>query len=335
MLKPASRTRITLGGLALTTLALASNPIRTSLAWADTPSAEAVAETRRGDAKQKFEAGVQAFGERRYQDAVRLFQQADAEEPSAALSFNIARAFERLNDPSAALRWYRDYLRRNPQATNLVQVQNRVLELAGALAARGVQQLTVLSAPTGAEVLVDNQLVGHTPATLELAPGPHHVELRRAGFADARADFTLDPRIPQDLTLRLTPSNGAPVQSSPGPSPRPAPASSPKAQRPFGVTPYVVTGAGAVSMLAALGFELGRRSAESAAERATQLEYQEHYDSMHGRATAARVFVGVGAALLLTGGTLWLLNAPRSATPGLSLSCGGTGCGLAARGTFQ
>lgn len=328
--------RTRLARLAFTALALGGNAGRAMPALADTPSAEAAADLRRGEAKRKFEAGVRAFGEQRYEEAVRAFQEADAIEPSAALSFNIARAFERLHDTSAALRWYRDYARRSPQATNLSQVQARITELAGALAARGVQQLSVLSTPPGADVLVDNQLVGHTPVTLELAPGVHHVEVRRAGYADARADFTLDPRVPQDLALRLSPtSTPASVTTSPAqakPELAPAPALEP--QRPFGLIPQVVTGVGGVSLLAALGFELGRRSAESAAERATQHEYPEHYDSMRGRQTTARVFAGVGAVLLVTGGTLWVLNAPRKRTPDLAFSCGAGGCGLAARGTF-
>ncbi len=305
-------------------------------ARADTPSSEGAADARRAEAKSHFEAGVQAFAERRYADAVQAFQRADAIEPSAPLSFNIARAYERLEDTSAALRWYRDYLRRTPNASNAAEVSARVAELANALAERQVQQVTVLSVPPGATVSVDHRVAGRTPLTLELPPGAHRVELRLRGHEDAQADFMLEPRIPQDVSLRLSPAT-TPSSSGPAPS---APARSPRrlapqpAQRPYGVVPWVVTGAGAVSLLGALGFELARRSAESAAEDGSQLEYPEHYDSMQTRQTTARVLAGVGGALVIGGGVLFVLNRPRPTDPQVAVSCGYVSCGLDARGSF-
>lgn len=304
-------------------------------AWADTPSAEGVAAARRDNARAEFEAGVKAFSEERFADAVQAFQRADAIEPSAPLSFNIARAFERLNDTSSALRWYRDYLRRSPQASNAASVRARVAELASVLSKRGVQQVTVLSTPAGANVTLDRRVVGRTPLTLELAPGAHHLELRLDGRADARVDFTLEPGVPQDLALELAPATTARNGGAPATRAVPKDArTSASPQRPYGVAPWVVGGAGAATLLAALGFELARRSAESAAEDGTQLEYPAHYDSMHGRQTAARVLAGVGGALLVTGGVLFVLSQSRQSHSQVAVGCAGDGCGLAARGRF-
>ncbi len=311
-------------------------------AWrarAANPSAEAAAEARRSEAKTKFEAGVAAFGEHRYADAVQAFLQADALAPSAALSFNIARAFEHLDNPAAALRWYRDYLRRNPQATNLADVQARISEHAGKLAARGVQQLTVLSTPDGAALSVDNQAVGPTPITFELAPGPHRVSLHLDGYLDQSADVVLDARTPQDVTLQLAPAAAPTTPAVAAPAGPRADATRPSAgqkERRFGpVVPWVVVGAGAASMLGAIGFELARHSAESAAEAAPQLEYQSHFDAMKSRQTAARVLVTVGGALLVTGGVMVVFNTPRQPPAQLALGCNGAGCGLTALGRFE
>jgi hypothetical protein len=283
---------------------------------------------------------VTAFGQRRYEDAVRAFQKADAIQPSAALSFNIARAFERLADAPAALRWYRDYLRRAPQATNSAEVQARVSELAATLASRGVQQLSVLSTPEGATVLIDRQPAGVTPLTTELPPGVHQVRLRAAGYRDFEGEVTLDARTPRDLNVSLT-RPGTPASPSPGgapgmantPSGGEAPAAD-KPTRPFGVVPWVVLGAGGASMLGALGFELARRGAESAAKEAPQRTYQEHFDAMQSRQTTARVLLGVGGALLIGGGTLLFLNTPKAAPTQVALGCVGGGCGLLAEGSF-
>ncbi|HYQ18388.1 MAG TPA: hypothetical protein VEQ58_21580, partial [Polyangiaceae bacterium] len=43
-------------------------------ARADAPSAEAIADARLNEAKQKFQEGVRAFNERRYDDAVQAFR---------------------------------------------------------------------------------------------------------------------------------------------------------------------------------------------------------------------------------------------------------------------
>ena len=172
-------------------------------AAADSPSDEAVIEQRRAEAKQKYQQGAEAYAAGHYKDAVDYFLAADRIAPSAPLSFNIARAYEKLGDGSGALRWYRDYLRRNPSAANADTVRAGIAALAAALAKKGVQQVTVLSSPDGATVAVDDQPVGVAPWTGELAPGKHHLLLTRRGYVDAERDIELQAGEPLDVTVRL------------------------------------------------------------------------------------------------------------------------------------
>ena len=314
--------------LGLTLVSAAAPPAR-----ADAPSAEGQAEARRTAAKDKFEQGVAAYKEQRYSDAVKLFQEADAIAPSAALSFNVARSFEKLDDTSGALRWYRDYVRRSPQASNLAEVQAKVTALAGALAQRGLQQISVLSEPAGATVLIDDQNVGVTPLTRDLPPGKHRLLVRLGGYKDQTAELELQPQVPKDVSLQL---EAAPRATAVPAGALRADSGARADQGPqFGVVPYVVIGAGAASMLGALGFELGRRSAESAADEAPQTEFQGHYDTMESRKTTARVLAGVGGALLVTGGVLLFVDLRRKPSSHVALSCGPDGCGLLAKGSFQ
>src|SRR3954471_8305692 len=141
---------------------------------ADVPSAQAADDARRAEAKARYEDGVQAYGAGRFKDAVDLFLAADKISPSAPLSFNIARAYEKLGDDSGALRWYRDYLRRSPNAQNASEVSAAIARYEARLAKKGVQQVTVLSTPSGATVSVDDANLGVTPGTFDLPPG-HHV----------------------------------------------------------------------------------------------------------------------------------------------------------------
>src|SRR5262252_5469228 len=73
-------------------------------------------------ARVRYRQGVEAFKEARFQDAIDLFLEADQLAPSAALSFNIGAAYEKIDQPAAALRWYRDYLRRAPDASDRAQI---------------------------------------------------------------------------------------------------------------------------------------------------------------------------------------------------------------------
>jgi tetratricopeptide (TPR) repeat protein len=309
----------------------------TAPAHAQAPSAEGQAEARRSAAKEKFDQGVAAYKEQRYQDAVKLFQEADALQPSAPLSFNVARSFENLNDTSGALRWYRDFLRRSPQAANAPEVRGKVTALAATLSQRGVQQISVLSDPPGATVFLDDQNVGLTPLTHDIPPGRHRLLLRLAGYAEAFSELELAPLTPQDVAVKLeAPRQADPVAGTGAGPLRDVARTAPADERPrFGVVPYVVMGAGAASLLAALGFELGRRSADSAAEEAPQTEFQGHLDTMESRQTTARVLAGVGGVLLVTGGVLYVVDRPRKPATSVALGCYGAGCGLWAKGSFQ
>jgi tetratricopeptide (TPR) repeat protein len=254
---------------------------------------------RRDLAKAKYGQGVEAYRAERYADAVRLFLEADAIEPSAALSYNIARAYEKLADDAQTLRWYRNYLRLNPEAPNAADVQQFVRSLSEALAKKGIQQLSVLSTPSGATVAIDGNALGVTPLTVELPPGAHSALLTLRGFSDAQVRFTLAASTPIDLPVQLQP---APAEAAPL-------AATQNHGRRFGIAPYITLGAGAALLGTAALFELGRHSAQTAAkDDVTQLDYERDVNAMNSRQTMARVFVGVGAAVTVTGAALLVLN---------------------------
>ena len=262
------------------------------------PQVSDSAAQRRISAKAKYEEGVEAYRGARYADAVRLFLEADALSPSAALSYNIARAYEKLGDDAQTLRWYRNYLRLNPQASNAVEVQGYVRSLSHSLAKQGIQQVTILSSPPGARVAIDGNPLGVTPLTTELRPGKHSTLLSLRSFADFEADFELAPATPLDVNAAL--------EKAPTEEERPA---ADEARRRFGIVPYVTLGVAAACLGGAAIFEVSRRSAQNSAESETvQLDYEREIDAMNSRQTTARVLLGVGGVLAVTGATLLVFN---------------------------
>ncbi len=78
--------------------------------------------------------------------------------------------------------------------------------------------LTIVSAPSGAEVYVDNLFKGYTPATLtDIAPGQHQVLLQYSGYVDYSQAFPVNSGQTTPLAISMQPA----------PTPTPASASSP------------------------------------------------------------------------------------------------------------
>ena len=307
-------------------------------------------EGKRVEGRARYERGADAYAKGRFTDAIDLFLEADALAPSAALSFNIARAYEKIGDDAATLRWYRDFRRRAPEAKNGAEVDERIHTLEAALAAKGVQQLTVLSSPQGATVIIDEQPVGVTPFTGQFPPGKHRVVTTLKGYADSARDVELPADRAQDLNVPLIPDTRVPgavapdaplasTTGAPGPSSPNQPVDGPAGPR-FGILPWIGLGAGALALGGAGVFEVLRRGAEDDAEAdKTQVGYKENFDKMRSRQTTARVLGAVGGALVITGGVLLVLDltarpAKDSQRAALGLDCLGDECSVRAWGSF-
>jgi tetratricopeptide (TPR) repeat protein len=309
-----------------------------SFARAQPAPADAAVEAEKR-AKAQYQAGVAAYEAERFPEAIAAFVAADQAAPRAALAFNIARAYDRLGDGALALRFYREYLRREASPVNPEGVRTRIAELESALSARGLQQVTILSEPAGAFVSIDGQPRGPTPWTGELAPGRHDVSLLKEGYTVVKRELVLDAAHATDLRVELgvptVPAERATVAAA---APKASRAPQESARRPeFGPWPWVTLGAGGATLVAAAGFELARASAERDARAATtQIEYVDRFRAMRSRQTSARVLVGVGGAIVVAGGVLVALDlVTREGAPVAAMAgCSGEGCRAYFRGVW-
>jgi tetratricopeptide (TPR) repeat protein len=207
-------------------------------------------------ARALYERGARAYAEARYTQAVDSFLEADRAFPTPQLRFNIAKAYDRIGQPTGALRYYRDYLRRAPDAADFQDVTARVRELEALLGQRGVQQLTVLSDPENALLLLDGKPVGLAPWTGETWPGKHRVRLEIAGYTPSEDVIELDSLHARDVSFKLAP---APLLAPPKPL---APAAKPA--EPAQVTPltWVVLATGTAALGTALFVEMANNNAQ-------------------------------------------------------------------------
>lgn len=331
--------------LRLPTAALAFVSLTPSLSM----SASATSPTL-GSAKHRaqatYERGVAAYRDGRFRAAIEHFIAADGLAPSPALSYNVARAYERLDEAARALAHYRDYLRRAAEPSNAHEVKQRIRQLEAELVEQGVQQFTILSAPQGARVYVSGAQRGTTPWTGELPFGAHELRVVLEGYAPKHVQLEAQAEAARDLVLNLDPllqvnatlAGASKRDSSAMNIGRGAvharPALTERAQRPADESswqpwPWVTVGAGGLTLAGAGLFELLRRDAESDAREAhTQPKYHEQRERMERHQTTARVLTGVGTTLVVGGGVLFLVDAvtrERIEAP-VTVGCGGAGC---------
>jgi tetratricopeptide (TPR) repeat protein len=288
--------------------------------WCETAAEAEQTSEQQAVAEQRFSEGAQAYKQGRYREAIELFKQADVLSPSAPLSFNIAQAYERMNDGRGALAWYRDYLRRSPTGPKTAEVAARVRELGLELERLGVQQLTVLSDPPGATVSIDGAPRGVTPYTDELAPGEHYVTLEKSGYEASGRSVHLAAHEALDLRVRLVPKK-APATDQPGTDEQPMKSSETSAegaaasQEPrsdaanrsprIAWWTWTTLGVSAALLASAGAVELSRRGLESDVEnQGEQIAYRRGLESLDRRQTTAQLLLGVGAAVGIAGGVL-------------------------------
>src|SRR6185437_10008781 len=236
--------------------------------------------------------------------------------------------YEKLDDVANALRVFREYLRLLPNAGDRAVVEDKCRHFEDRLRLRGVQQVTILSSPLGATILLDGKAVGQAPWTGEIAPGHHVAVLKSPGYADVVRDFQLAADRAMDVDVSLSrPAEAPPGPAGPtGPAGTQPPAVGPVATGPVAggeppppppppparrVAPwtYATLGLGVGTLGAALGMELARKGAENSARSdMTAIAYENDYNRMVTYQTAGRVLVGVGAAVTVAGGVLLLLD---------------------------
>ena len=193
-------------------MAQTKKPVPQAEAKPDLGEPEAVAKAR---ARLLFEKGVTAYREGRFYDAVDIFIETNRLYPDPKLSFNVGKAFEGLGNQPGALRYYREYLRRLPDAPDAQEVESHVHQLEQALSQKGLQQLTVLSTPDGATVKLDGQAVGVTPWTGESFAGKHRIVLEAAGYQRHESVIELDLHRARDFNMELSKVLNLPDAGSP------------------------------------------------------------------------------------------------------------------------
>ena len=176
------------------------------LALASTALAAPDANTEK--ARAAFQAAQTLYQAGRFADALTKFQEAQALKPHPVIIFNIARCHEQLGALAEALASYREYLRLSPEATDRDAVRASIASLEKRVPQN--QPLVVSVEPASAVVRVDGKKVGSSPASVELPPGEHALEVSAEGYAPFQRTFTMTSQRPLEMNVSLS-AKAAPV----------------------------------------------------------------------------------------------------------------------------
>lgn len=312
--------------------------------WLCPVSAGAQSQSAEQAAHAQAERGIHAFAQADYASAVSSFQRADQLMPNPAFAYDTGRAYEELHAPARALAFYREYLRRAPNAPDRAAVQTRIDTLERRNQQSGATRVWLRTQPAGATVWIDTEPVGRSPVSLELPTGVHRASFRLPGHRTSQVQFELQPgQRSVNVQAKLAPESEAPSDD----------AISPRAPRASTETDHATTqrshpvlrklGFGAVlasvtALGGALAFEVMRADTERAgAQERDQQRAVQAGERAQTQKTLSRVFAGAGGGLAAIGVTLLVLSRDEhedKPTSRVALHCAPTKCRAELSGVF-
>ncbi|HKQ68862.1 MAG TPA: tetratricopeptide repeat protein [Polyangiaceae bacterium] len=172
------------------------------------------------EARSRYERGLQLYNEGASEGALVEFERAYQLAPSYRLLYNIALIRLQLNDYARALGAFQEYLAEG--GTDISSVRRSEVERHLAALRSKVGRVELISSARGAEVLVDDVVVGKVPLAepLVLNPGRRRVTITRGGLSSSavvavagqdasKIELSLDSPRPQSTTgalVALSPS---------------------------------------------------------------------------------------------------------------------------------
>jgi hypothetical protein len=127
--------------------------------------------------KTFFSRGEELYKQGEYGAAIWNFREADKVRVTPEVAFDLAKCHEKLNDVAFATFYYRQYLKRAPNATDALDVAERVGTVLAKAEAEGRGLLEVLS-PGAIDVAINKASFAEAPVALFLAPGEYEVTAR-------------------------------------------------------------------------------------------------------------------------------------------------------------
>jgi len=165
--------------------------------------------------KQLFDAGVLAFEEGRFAEALSNFQQAYQLKPHPLVQVNIANCYDKLNQPADAIEHFEAFLASSEGSP----AQREEVRAAVAKLSKLAGRLNLEVTPATANGTLDDQAVLHPPYQW-VSAGRHRLSFVADGFEPVVRVVDVRPGETLDVSLSLQPlPPPAPIASAAAPAP--------------------------------------------------------------------------------------------------------------------
>lgn len=134
-----------------------------------------------GGAKEHFINGREYYEEGQYVAAIEEFEKAYALDPKPAFLYNVAQCSEKLGKLRQAVVYLDRFLKEDKEQTDTETIKSKISSLEERIAETGI---TVTSPNEGAEIYVDNELLGVSPkeGVIPVPEGMHAVKIVKPGY---------------------------------------------------------------------------------------------------------------------------------------------------------
>lgn len=271
--------------------------------------------------KAYFTRGEQLYQQGEYGAAIWNFRQADAIRVTPEVAYDLAKCHEKLGDQAFATLYYRLYLRRAPNASDALDVAERVGTSLAQAEAEGRGFLEV-DAPGAKSLVLDGRRYPEGPIAVMLPPGD--VELKGvfgagekrmvAQLRTGKATHVLFEPLPPPLLQ----ADGSPVEATDVAAADLVASSSGRSNSKLRTGAYAVAGIGVAALVTAaiLGGLSGGDAARATTDKSlTTREADGLAGAANGKAWGANVLFGVGGAALAGGVVMFVFSMPEPGMP--------------------
>jgi hypothetical protein len=258
--------------------------------------------------KAFFTQGESLYQQGEYGAAIWNFRQADAIRVTPEVAFDLAKCHEKLGDVAFATFYYRQYLKRAPNATDALDVAERVGTVLAKAEGDG-RGLLEVSSPGAVDLSVNRQRFAEGPVAMFLPPGEYEISARfpsgvRTMVAQIRTGKTT-PIAFEPVPPPLIDASSAQVMIAQGPK---------KPLNVLRVSSYAVAGAGLALLVTGIAFgamsssEGTRCCSPNGDKTLTPSQQQQLADSANSKAVVANLTLFPGIAATLAGGAMFVVS---------------------------
>lgn len=240
----------------------------------------------KAQAKELYEKATRLYDVGKYGEAIASYEQAYLLMEDPALLYNIGQAYRLWDHPEEAIRSYKNYLRKRPEASNRAEVERKIVDLE--------------------RVLDERRRSGNVPAAP--VPPPQAAPVPAYGYPEQpMPEQTGNYAQPEPPPLMPAPEGNEPAGVAVAPVSEP-----PRAKRNW-LAYGLIAGGGTCLLISALSAAAGQQDAKKLRDASQSHQAFDPTVEKNGKAANALAYVALAAGVVTGGLGAYLLLRGRSA----------------------